>query len=141
MNTMAWTYIAYTAVTVGITVWVARTLRKHGGIYLTDGHETRTALTDALSHLLIVGFYLVNFGVICFMLKSDSRAADVQTSIELLSTKIGSILVVVGGMHFVLLAIFASIRRNADTRPWEENGREHAASHAAGNLAAKRQTW
>ena len=116
MTVMVWTYVAYLIICVGVTIWVARTLRKHGRVVLSDGIEGRQELSEAFSHLLVVGFYLINFGVICFNLKIASQATDSQTAIEMVSLKIGTILVVLGAMHFLVFAVFAKLRStsNAD---------------------------
>lgn len=116
MNGTAWTYLAYLALTVGITIWVARTLRRHGLVFLTRANSEvadDVALADALSHLLIVGFYLVNLGVISFLMQTDRGIVNAQQAIELLSSKVGAILVVLGVMHFVILTILASVRASA----------------------------
>lgn len=131
MTTMTGMYLTYVALCVGITVWVARTLRKHGRVFLTDGHEDRQELSEALSHLLVVGFYLVNFGVISFALKSEQVASTVATAIELLSAKVGMILLVIGAMHFVILAIFATVRRTSEQDAAEVARRNHVAQLAA----------
>jgi hypothetical protein len=131
---MTTVYLIYLALCIAITVWVARTLRKHGHIFLTDGLDEHKALSEALSHLLIVGFYLVNFGVICFALKSDQVVNDAQHIIELVSAKVGIILVVVGAMHFVLLAVFASVRQGNEHRKQLQH-RRSTLSELAGNRA------
>lgn len=110
MTVMVWTYAAYLVICVGVTIWVARTLRKHGRVVLSDEIEGRQELSEAFSHLLVVGFYLINFGVICFNLKIASLATDAQTAIEMVSLKIGTILVVLGAMHFLIFAVFAKLR-------------------------------
>lgn len=120
MTTMTGAYAAYLAVCVGITIWVAQTLRKQGRVVLTDGHETGKDLSDAFSHLLVVGFYLVNLGVISFYLKIETHASDTQTAIELVSTKVGTILVVLGAMHFVIVATLARVRHTTETRRAEQ---------------------
>jgi hypothetical protein len=130
--TMTTVYLAYLVLCVAITVWVARTLRKHGHVFLTDGLDDHKVLTEALSHLLIVGFYLVNFGVICFALKSDQMVGDAQRVIELVSAKVGTILVVIGAMHFILLAVFSSVRQGNEHRHQLEHRR-----NALSGLAAK----
>ncbi|MFO0919262.1 MAG: hypothetical protein U0872_13235 [Planctomycetaceae bacterium] len=113
MNAMAYTYVAYLATTIGITIWVARILRHNGTIFLAKS-EADQPLAEALSHLLIVGFYLINFGVISFAMKSQERVVDAQTGIELFSTKVGVIMVALGMMHFVILMIFSVARQNND---------------------------
>lgn len=107
------TYLVYVALCVAIAIWVGRTLRRYGTIYLTEGHEERRALQEAMSHLLVVGFYLVSFGVICFVLKHDREVMDAKTSIELLSTKVGTVLVFLGVLHFVVLVGLAGSRKQA----------------------------
>lgn len=129
MNAMAYTYLAYLGLTLGITIWVARTLRHNGLLFLAKS-EAELPLAEALSHLLIVGFYLVNFGVITFAMKTSERVIDVQTGIELLSTKVGVILVALGAMHFLILAVFSGVKRNNDDRRLL-NERRHAAAELA----------
>lgn len=115
MNPMAYTYVAYLLITIGITVWVARTLQRNGVIFLT--HSGRDApLAEALSHLLVVGFYLISFGAISFVMKSHDRVTDAQTGIELLSTKVGVILVALGMLHFLILMLFSGIKHHEDDR-------------------------
>ncbi len=114
--TMTTAYLLYLVICVGITIWVARTLRKYGHVFLTEGQEDNRALSEALSHLLVVGFYLVNLGVISFALKSESHVTDAQGAIELISAKVGTILVVIGAMHFIILAVFSSVRQSNDHR-------------------------
>lgn len=115
MNAMAYTYLVYLTITIGITVWVARTLRRNGTIFLVRT-EAERPLAEALSHLLIVGFYLVNFGAISFVMKTTERVVDAQTGIELLSTKVGVILVALGVMHFLILMVFSGIKKTNDDR-------------------------
>lgn len=124
MNEMAWTYVAYLGITVGITIWVARTLQHYGVVVMTRGDSANSqdnpqasALADAMSHLLVVGFYLVNLGVISFALKTSELVSNPQSAIELLSSKVGMILVVLGGMHFLILAACASYGKNLEPRP------------------------
>jgi hypothetical protein len=136
MTTMTGMYLTYLALSVAITVWVARTLRKHGHVFLTEGHDQHREVSEALSHLLVVGFYLVNFGVISFALKSTQMASTVPTAIELLSSKVGLILLVLGAMHFVILVTFASVRRNHERAAVEASHRSHLAQLAANRRAA-----
>jgi hypothetical protein len=136
MNAMAYTYVAYLLITIGITVWVARTLRGNGVVFLT--HSGRDApLADALSHLLVVGFYLISFGAISFVMKSHERVSDVQTGIELLSTKVGVILVALGMMHFLILMVFSGIKHHEDDRQAAAERRHSLAELAELNMGRR----
>ncbi|MDB6122176.1 MAG: hypothetical protein JWQ71_1169 [Pedosphaera sp.] len=108
-----WTYIAYLVVSVALTVWVARTLHKNGRIFLVDSFVGNEPLADSVNHLLVVGFYLINIGFVTLALKYGDRATDAQTALEILSTKVGLVLVVLGVMHFFNLFIFSKMRRRA----------------------------
>jgi phosphoglycerol transferase MdoB-like AlkP superfamily enzyme len=107
------TYLSYLAISVGLTVWVARTLHKNGRIFLVDSFLGNEALADSVNHLLVVGFYLINIGFVTLALKYGDKASDAQTALEILSTKIGMVLVVLGAMHFFNLLVFSKMRRRA----------------------------
>ncbi len=111
MTTMAWTYAIYLILCTSITVWVARTLGNHAPVFLTDSGGERSELTNAVTRLLIVGFYLVNLGIISLALKYGGPAQDVTSVMELLSTKVGTILISLGFVHFIVLAKLGAMRR------------------------------
>ena len=104
------TYAVYLALSVTLTVWVARTLFKNGRAFLVDVFKGKEALADSINHLLVVGFYLINLGYISLALRLGYDVADARASIEALSYKVGLVLVVLGIMHFFNLFLFSAIR-------------------------------
>jgi hypothetical protein len=108
-----WSYLFYLAISVALTIWVARTLHKNGRIFLVDSFLGNEALADSVNHLLVVGFYLVNIGFVTLALKYGDKATDAQTALEILSSKVGLVLVVLGIMHFFNLYVFSKLRRRA----------------------------
>ena len=106
-----WTYLAYLAISLALTVWVARTLHKNGRVFLVDSFLGNEALADSVNHLLVVGFYLVNIGFVTLALKYGDKATDAPTGLEILSSKVGLVLVVLGVMHFFNLYVFSRLRR------------------------------
>ncbi len=123
MTPIIGTYVAYLVLTVGIAIWVGRTLRRQGLVLLTADRKGDHSLAEALSHLLIVGFYLVNFGAISFMLKVTDQVLTVEKAIETTSTKVGMILVAIGIMHFFIVGILTINRRHDDERLADEEYR------------------
>jgi len=113
MNWIVTTYLTYLAISVALTVWVARTLHKNGRIFLVDSFLGNEKLADSVNHLLIVGFYLINVGYVTLALKYGVRAASLQEGVEILSTKVGLVLLVLGFMHFFNLFVFTRMRRRA----------------------------
>jgi len=107
------TYVVYLIISIGLTVWVARTLHKNGRIFLVDSFLGNEPLADSVNHLLVVGFYLINIGYVTLALKYGPSATDAVEALETLSTKIGLVLLVLGGMHFFNLAVFSAMRRRA----------------------------
>src|SRR5262252_8472381 len=95
-----WTYLAYLAISIALTVWVARTLHKNGRIFLVDSFLGNEGLADSVNHLLVVGFYLINVGFVSLALRYGEKAMDAQSAVEILSTKVGLVLLVLGAMHF-----------------------------------------
>ena len=72
-------------------------------------------LADSVNHLLVVGFYLVNIGYVVLALRTASDPDNLREAIELLSNKIGMVLVVLGIMHFSNLYVFSRMRKRAQT--------------------------
>ena len=104
-------YLSYLAISIAITVWVARTLYRSGRIFLLDAFHGNEGLADSVNHLLVVGFYLINVGYIALALKTTSTLATAREAIELESTKIGVVLLILGGMHFFNIFVLARMRK------------------------------
>jgi len=113
MNYIVATYALYLTISVALTVWVARTLHKNGRLFLVDAFHGNEALADSINHLLVVGFYLMNIGYVSLALKYGDKAADLQSLLEALSTKVGAVLLILGGMHFFNLYVFSKMRKRA----------------------------
>jgi len=106
-------YVAYLFISIGLTVWVARTLVKNGRVFLIDSFLGNEALADSVNRLLAVGFYLINVGYVTLALKYGQKPIDMAQAIETLSSKVGLVLIVLGAMHFFNLYIFSRLRRRA----------------------------
>src|SRR5690349_11659898 len=113
MNVVVASYLFYLAISIALTVWVARTLHKNGRIFLVDSFHGNEPLADSVNHLLVVGFYLINIGYVALALKYGAKVADAPQFLEALSTKVGLVLVVLGVMHFFNLFVFSKMRRRS----------------------------
>jgi len=119
------TYAIYLVVSIAITIWVARTLFRHGRVFLVAAFSGNEMLADSVNHLLVVGFYLINVGYVTLALKYGDKPSDLVEAIEFGSMKIGLVLLVVGAMHFFNLYLLAQARRR----------KVGLGSHAAEELA------
>ena len=106
-------YISYLVICLSVTIWVAHTLHKNGRVFLVDAFHGNTELADSVNHLLVVGFYLINVGYVALVLRATETLNTLRASIELVSDKVGLVLLVLGFMHFFNLFVFSRIRRRA----------------------------
>lgn len=114
MNTVVGSHLAYLALTVSVTIWVGRTLRKQGTAYITTGNDGRRELASSMSQLLVVGFYLLNLGIVAIALRFGDRATDLQSAIEILSNKAGYVLLGQGLVYFIIVGVISSTRTRFD---------------------------
>ncbi|WP_246021729.1 hypothetical protein [Alteraurantiacibacter aquimixticola] len=104
-------YALYLAFSIGLTVWVARTLSSNGEIFLIDcfGHDEK--LARSTNHLLVVGFYLVNLGFILLALQFGREPTTGPEAIRFIATKVGLAVLVLGGWHFFNMHAIAKFGR------------------------------
>lgn len=111
MNTVIFTYGMYFVIALAMTIWVAKTLHKNGRLFLIDAFHGDEARADAVNHLLVVGFYLLNIGFVLLYLKIGEPPRDAVEAIEYAATKLGIVMLVLGGMHFFNMYNFDKMRR------------------------------
>lgn len=118
MDATVMTYGLYLLLALPLTVWVARNLFKNGRIFLVECFRGNEPLADSVNQLLVVGFYLVNFGFVALYLKLAEEVVAVRGIFEALSGKLGVVLLVLGAMHFFNLLVFTRMRRRA---AWDQS--------------------
>ena len=106
-------YISYLVICLTVTVWVAHTLHKNGRVFLIEAFHGDTALADSVNHLLVVGFYLVNVGYVSLALTTTDQVNSLRQTMEMVSNKVGLVLLVLGFMHFFNLYVFSRIRKRS----------------------------
>ena len=107
-------YLLYLAISIAITVWVARTLSKNGEVFLIQCFGHNAELARSTNHLLVVGFYLVNIGFITLTLSIGSEPTTIPEAIRFLSSKVGLAVLVLGGMHFFNMSAIAHFGRKVN---------------------------
>lgn len=104
-------YVIYLLISVALTIWVARTLSRNGRVFIADVLHGNEKLADAVNHLLVVGFYLVNLGFVTLYLKNSDKVTDARELFDALSVKIGVVLLVLGIMHLGNVYVLNKMRR------------------------------
>ena len=105
-------YLIYSTVSIGLVVYLARTLFKNGEVFLEDVFEDNPRLAQAVNRLLVIGFYMANLGYAALLLRSNA-ATDGVGAVELLVQKLGILLVSLAVLHFANMYVFYRIRRRA----------------------------
>jgi hypothetical protein len=106
-------YFSYLAISIGLTIWVARTLKNSGRVFLVEAFRGNEDLADSVNRLLVVGFYLINVGYIALALKTHAPLTTAREVIELESTKLGVVLLILGGMHFFNILVLSRMRKSS----------------------------
>ena len=106
-------YVVYLIISTPLVVWVGKTLFKNGRIFLVDSFNNNEPMVDSVNHLITVGFYLLNFGIVSLFLRYGAKPGNFVESIELMSTKIGIVLLLLVVMHFLNVYGFAKMRGNS----------------------------
>jgi hypothetical protein len=106
-------YLLYLALTIPLTIWVGRALRRHGEVFLVDVFRGDTAVAHAVNQLLVIGFYLLNFGYLSYFMASSVDVNAGRELMETVSTKVGGVALVVGLIHFGNVWCLNAFRRRA----------------------------
>ena len=110
MDPKVWMYLAYLAVSIGLTVWVATTLSRNGLVFLADVFAD-DKLAKAVNQLLVMGFYLLNLGFVAVAMRSGASIPNASRALEALSLKLGLVLLVLGVLHFFNVFFLNRYRR------------------------------
>jgi hypothetical protein len=113
MNAILTIYSFYVLIVFPLTWWVASNLFRNGRIFLVDCFHGNEAMADSVNQLLLMGFYLVNFGFVSLYMKMEDDVISSREIVEVLSGKVGVVLLVLGGMHFLNLLVFAKMKERA----------------------------
>ena len=103
-------YFSYLIISIALTVWVARTLHRSGRVFLVDAFHGNEALADSVNGLLVVGFYLINLGYVALYLQTYNPLQTLRQVIELESSKLGAVMLVLGVVHFLNILVLAKMR-------------------------------
>src|SRR5215472_6205865 len=99
-------YLCYLATCAGLTVVVGSALARSGRVVMTAvfGDE---GLAGAVSRLLVLALYLLNFGYVALTLGAPAHVGTPANALSILSVKLGEELLVLGTLHLTSLIVFA----------------------------------
>lgn len=132
-----WVEFWYLVISVPVAIWVSWSLHKNGRVFLVEVFQGKEELADSVNHMLVVGACLVSIGFVTMAIKigTGTTLEDLGGMIELVSMKVGLVLLVLGGAHFLNLLFLSRMRwrvrlvtaPSQDQRPEVQEQREYLA--------------
>jgi hypothetical protein len=105
------TYLAYLLISVGLTFAVGQVLSRSGRLFLLDALGGSDGAASGISRLNVVTFYLISLGFVALTMRTSGGSVTARQAIELLVTKIGEVLLVLGVLYLASIAVLTRLRR------------------------------
>lgn len=137
MNYNIIAYSVYIPVTLGLSIWVAKTLHRNTKAFLLETFKGKEAVASATNNLMQTGFYLIAFGFSFMRMRIQTNArwqdermlydplTSTQQTMEELAIKLGGFTLVLGLLLFVNFFIMLMLpkpkQQAAQTMRIEEN--------------------
>ena len=102
-------YIVYAAIALTLIVYLARTLHRSGAVFLRDVFDS-DELAEAINHLLVVGFLLLNLGYAIVLYRVTSDYGSEIAFINDLVQRLGILVLSLGVVHLLNMLVFWKIR-------------------------------
>ncbi len=99
-------YLVYLPLAILLTFYVSNSLFKNSIVYMKDIFNGRDEIAIATNTLFKIGFYLLNLGFALYILTIDDTVNTTQSTIEVLSKKIGGFSIYLGLMLFINMYLF-----------------------------------
>jgi hypothetical protein len=109
--TIVVTYLAYLLISAGLTFGVGRVLSRSGRLFLLDVLDGSDGAASGLSRLNVVTFYLISLGFVALTMRTSGGSVTARQAIELLATKIGEVLLVLGVLYLASIVVLIRLRR------------------------------
>jgi hypothetical protein len=109
------TNLLYFTISLTLVGLVGRALSRSGHAFLGEMFGARADVAEAVNRLLVVAFYLLSLSFIALTAQIWSHVGSAGQAMQLLSGKIGELLLVLGVLHLASTVVFARLRR---ARAW-----------------------
>jgi hypothetical protein len=109
--TIVVTYLAYLLISIGLDLLVGRVLSRSGRLFLLDVLDGSDGAASGISRLNVVTFYLISLGFVALTMRTSGGSVTAREAIELLATKIGEVLLVLGALYLASIVVLIRLRR------------------------------
>ena len=92
-------YILYLIISLFVTFVVGKDLHKHGRLYVLLAFKEEK-MTDAINNVLLIGYYIINFGFILIVSKDWPFHLARRFHIEVGTTNLAILLLTLAVIHY-----------------------------------------
>ncbi len=101
-------YPLYLAISIALTIWVGRALQQNGSRFLSEALKDRS-VAGSVNQLVVVAFYLVALGCVALLMQVDVRLVSAADVIQSVATKVGLVLLLLGGLHLLTMFVLTKL--------------------------------
>lgn len=112
MNYNILTYLFYFLILLFVVLYVGMVLYKGGRQFLLNTFSGNETVADAVNKFLLAGYYLTNIGYTVIALKIWEKVESPTQLLNVLSLKVGAIVLTLGIMHFINILSLIFIGKN-----------------------------
>jgi hypothetical protein len=116
------TNLLYFTISLTLVGLVGRSLSRSGHAFLGEMFGAQADVAQAVNRLLVVTFYLLSLSFIALTAQIWSHVGSASQATQLLSGKIGELLLVLGVLHLASTVVFARLRRARSWPPKDGSG-------------------
>jgi hypothetical protein len=126
--TIVVTYLAYLLISIGLTFGVGQVLSHSGRLFLLDVLDGSDGAASGLSRLNVVTFYLISLGFVALTMRTPGGSITARQAIELLVTKLGEVLLVLGALYLASIVVLVRLRRRLRVQVQVTSSKKAASS-------------
>jgi hypothetical protein len=105
-------YVIYLLSSLALTVVTGIVLARGGKIVLTHVFGGDESLGRAVTSLFVAGSTLLNLGFVILAMRTSASVHDARQAVELLSVKLGEVLLIIGALYIGSVLVLARIGRH-----------------------------
>jgi hypothetical protein len=111
------TSLLYLTISLALVAVVGRALSRSGRAFLRERFGGQDGVAEAGNRLLIVAFYLLSASFLALTWPAWAHVGSAGQALQLLSVKLGELLLVLGALHLTGTAVVARLRRGGPGLP------------------------
>ena len=105
MNYNIISYLIYGCITIYIIYRVGKLFHSNGRVFILRLFHQNESLTDTTNNLLLLAYYLFNFGYVIIQFSFWEKVTSFESMINSISLKTGLLILILGLTHYFNMAL------------------------------------